>query len=151
MNEGSAQLGNSLKLVRSFSVPRERLFQAWTEPEELKKWWQLGHGWKLTVAEVDLRVGGKYTIGLSSTHNDAWHKVSGTFREVSIPERLVYTWSVEDSRARQEESIVTVEFIDRGSSSELVLKHERIMGKEPRESNYNGWLLVLDGLTKMLS
>ncbi len=133
-----------------FGVPRTRLFEAWTDPEELKKWWQLGHGWKLTVAEVDLRVGGKYRIGLTSTRDDAKHNVTGTFREVTAPERLVYTWIVEDPRMRGEESVVTVEFHDKGSSTELVLKHDMLVGKESHQSTYEGWLMVLDGLRRML-
>jgi uncharacterized protein YndB with AHSA1/START domain len=139
----------SLRLTRSFKVPRTRVFQAWTDPEELKKWWQLGHSWKLTVAEVDLRVGGKYRIGLSSTENSSRHHVTGTFQEVSAPERLVYTWNVEDSSSN-DESVVTVEFLDKGSSTDVVLRHDRLAGKESRQSTYDGWLIVLDGLARLL-
>jgi len=139
----------SLKLTRSFNVPRTRVFQAWTDPEELKKWWQLGHGWKLTIAEVDLRVGGKYRIGLHSTEDSSTHRVTGTFREVSAPERLVYTWNVEDPKSN-EESLVTVEFLDRGPSTDVVLTHDRLAGKESRQNTYDGWLIVLDGLVRLL-
>jgi uncharacterized protein YndB with AHSA1/START domain len=139
----------SLKLTRSFRAPRARVFQAWTDPEELRKWWQLGRGWKLTVAEVDLRVGGKYRIGLSSTENSSRHHVTGTFREVSAPERLVYTWHVEDSKSK-DDSVVTVEFLDKGSSTDVVLKHDRLAGKESRQNTYDGWLIVLDGLARLL-
>jgi len=139
----------SLKLTRTFKVPRTRVFQAWTDPNELKKWWQLGHCWKLTVAEVDLRVGGKYRIGLQSTEDSSTHRVTGTFREVSVPERLVYTWNVEDPRSN-EESLVTVEFLDKGSSTDVVLKHDRLAGKESRQNTYDGWLIVLDGLVRLL-
>jgi uncharacterized protein YndB with AHSA1/START domain len=139
----------SLKLTRTFRVPRTRVFQAWTDPNELKKWWQLGHGWKLTVAEVDLRVGGKYRIGLSSTKDSSRHHVTGTFQEVSPPERLVYTWNVEDPKSN-DESVVTVEFLDRGSSTDVILKHDRLAGRESHQNTYDGWLIVLDGLTRLL-
>ena|SRR5215831_5492461 len=142
---------SSLRLARSFKVPRARLFQAWTNPEELKKWWQLGHGWKLTIAEVDLKVGGKYRIGLTSTQNDAKHNVTGIFQEVLAPERLVYSWTVEDSKAGNQVSIVTVEFHDKGKSSELVLRHDRLGGKDSRQSTYDGWLIVLDGLARLMA
>lgn len=150
MNNAPPRPESSLKLTRSFKVPRTRVFQAWTDPEELKKWWQLGHGWKLTVAEVDLRVGGKYRIGLSSTHDASIHQVTGTFREVSAPERLVYTWNVENPGSKDDESLVTVEFLDKGASTEVVLKHDRLAGKESRQNTYDGWLMVLDGLDRLL-
>ena len=139
----------SLRTTRTFPVPRDRVFQAWTKPEELKKWWQLGHGWKLSIVQVDLRVGGKYRIGLDSTRENAKHHVSGTYREVLIPEKLVYTWTTENPE-RGEESLVTVEFRDKGSSTELVLTHDLLVNKQEHESTYEGWLIVLDGLRRML-
>lgn len=141
---------SSLKLTRMFKVPRTRVFQAWTDPEDLKKWWQLGHGWKLTVADVDLRIGGKYRIGLTSTENASRHEVTGTFREISAPERLVYTWTVESSGSSREESIVTVEFLEKGAATEVVLRHDRLEAKDSRQDTYKGWLLVLDGLYRLL-
>jgi uncharacterized protein YndB with AHSA1/START domain len=150
VNEAQRKTKTSLKITRSFRVPRARLFEAWTNPEELKNWWQLGHGWKLSLAEVDLRVGGRYRIGLTSSESNAKHKVTGTFREVSAPERLVYTWIVEDPRTNDEESIVTVEFHDKGSSTELVLKHDKLISTESRQNTYDGWLTVLDGLARLL-
>ena len=150
MSNNPSRSESSLKLTRFFKVPRARVFQAWTDPEELKKWWQLGHDWKLTVAEVDLRVGGKYRIGLSSTQNASKHQVTGTFREISVPERLVYTWNVEDPRSKSEESLVTVEFLDKGASTEVVLKHDRLAARESRQNTYDGWLTVLEGLSRLL-
>jgi len=116
----------------------------------LKKWWQLGYGWKLTVVEMDLRVGGQYRIGLDSAKGDAKHHVTGTFRQVTVPERLVYTWTAGDQNMRGEESIVTVEFHDKGSSSELILTHDLLVTKQEHESTYEGWLMVLDGLRRMI-
>jgi len=139
-----------LRLSRSFKVSRDRLFHAWTNPDELKKWWQLGHGWKLTVAEVDLKVGGRYRIGLTSTEGNVKHDVTGVFQEVRVPERLVYSWTVEDPRSGGEESMVTVEFHDKGGSTELVLRHEKLGGKDSRQSTYDGWLMVLDGLARLM-
>lgn len=150
MSTGSSMKESSLKLTRMFKVPRTRVFQAWTDPEDLKKWWQLGHGWKLTVADVDLRIGGKFRIGLTSTENASRHEVTGTFREISAPERLVYTWTVESAGSSREESIVTVEFLEKGAATEVVLRHDRLEAKDSRQDTYNGWLLVLDGLSRLL-
>lgn len=139
-----------LILTRSFKASRSKVFQAWTEPEELKKWWQLGQGWKLNIVEVDLKVGGKYRIGLASTRDGVTHEVSGMFREVSPPEKLVYTWTTNDSGSTGDDSLVTVEFREKGSSTEVVLRHERLVGGQSRQNTYNGWLTVLDGLARLI-
>jgi uncharacterized protein YndB with AHSA1/START domain len=146
-----SQKQGSLRLSRTFSVPRERIFRAWTSPEELKKWWLLGQGWRLNVVEVDLRVEGHFRIGLVSTENEMKHEVSGSFKEISEPDRLVYTWNVKDSQGRDEESLVTVEFHPVSiSTTELVLTHDHIETKESRQNTYDGWIMVLDGLRRLL-
>ena len=144
--------GQVLRLSRTFPVSRERVFKAWTDPEELKKWWLLGHGWRLNVVEVDLRVEGRYRIGLVSTEEkNMVHEVNGIFRRVEAPDRLVYTWRVKDPKGNDEESLVTVEFRDKGSSStELVLTHDRLENRGSRQTTYDGWLMVLDGLVRLL-
>lgn len=146
----TSQQNEPLILTRSFKASRSKVFQAWTEPEELKKWWLLGQGWRLNIVEVDLRVGGKYRIGLVSTQQGVTHEVSGIFQEVSPPERLVYTWTTKDPGSTGDNSLVTVEFREKGSSTEVVLKHERLAGGQSRQSTYEGWLTVLDGLARLI-
>ncbi len=53
----------TLNLRRTFKAPRPEVFRAWTDPEELKKWWG-PEGYATPSAEVDLRVGGKYRLGM---------------------------------------------------------------------------------------
>ncbi len=53
----------TLRLTRTFAAPREKVFRAWTDPEELKKWFG-PVGYATPMAEVDLRVGGKYQLGM---------------------------------------------------------------------------------------
>lgn len=147
----TAEDRSSLRLVRTFPASRSRVFKAWTEPEELRKWWKLGEGWKLTAAEVNLKVGGDYRISLESTQGEPAHTVIGTFQEVKVPEKLVYTWTVEDPRLREEESRVTVEFHERGTSTEVVVTHDRLLQRESRQNTRMGWEQVLDGLAKLLA
>src|SRR2546422_7814419 len=83
----------TVRLQRTFQAPREKVFQAWTRPEDLKRWSAPGD---LTtpVAEVDLRVGGRYRIDMRAP-DGTLHRVTGTYREVDPPNRLVYTWQGE--------------------------------------------------------
>ncbi len=77
-------------LTRLFDAPRALVFEAMTRPEHIARWWgQLGDGYSVPVCEVDLRVGGKWrTVGRHPKGEVAFH---GEYREITPPERLVYT------------------------------------------------------------
>ena len=47
----------SLTINRTINAPREEVFEAWTDPERLRRWWGVAEGWTTVIAEVDLRVG----------------------------------------------------------------------------------------------
>ncbi len=79
----------SLSITRTFAAPRERVFQAWTDPEELKKWWG-PDGYTTPSAEVDLKVGGSYRFAMKPPGGEVFF-LSGEYREVRAPEKLVYT------------------------------------------------------------
>jgi uncharacterized protein YndB with AHSA1/START domain len=147
----SQQSEATLKLTKLLPWPRTRVFQAWTTPGEISKWWKLGDDWALGKVEVDLRVGGKYHIGLKSTKDDLVHSVRGVYREVIPPERLVYTWIVEEPNSKQRETLVSVEFRERGGSTELVLTHQKLTEQKLRENTQTGWGLVLAGLAGLMS
>src|SRR5215510_13260682 len=103
--EGSSS--ETLTIVRRFTATKERVFRAWTEPEELKKWWRPGEGWSTPLVEVDLRAGGQFVLGAKPPVGEL-HVVRGEFHEVQPPDRLVYTWNIEGADGGQ--SVVTVEF-----------------------------------------
>ncbi|MCZ6491166.1 MAG: SRPBCC domain-containing protein [Acidobacteria bacterium] len=139
----------TLTLRRTFQAPREKVFHAWTDPETLKKWWG-PEGYETPEAEVDLRVGGRYRLGMRKLPDGEVFFLGGTFREISPPERLVYTWSWEQASMDVGETLVTVEFREAGQSTEVVLKHELFPNEETREHHNQGWNGCLDKLTKLL-
>lgn len=97
----------TLTITRTYPAPREKVFRAWTDPQELKKWWAAGPGYTTPFAEVDLRVGGRYRLAMKPPDKDVVHVVVGVYREVRPPERLIYTWGWEGSAGP--ETLVTVE------------------------------------------
>jgi uncharacterized protein YndB with AHSA1/START domain len=131
----------SVRLVEVFDAPRERVFAAWTEAEQLKRWWGPGR-YVTTMAQVDLRPGGRYELMLEP---GSMHLV-GEFREVVAPERLVYTWRWESGVPDRRESLVTVEFHDLGERTELVLLHDNFAGPGPVHIYDAGWA---SGLRKL--
>ncbi len=130
----------TLRVSRTFSASRERVFAAWTDPQQLKTWWG-PHGFTTPSAEIDLRVGGGFRLAMRSPDGKSI-LLTGTYREVSPPTRLVYTWQFEGS----EITLVTVEFNDRGNATEVVLTHEKFASEEARASHQQGWGGCLDRL-----
>lgn len=79
-----------------FYGPREKLFKAWTEPEQLKKWWG-PRGFSTPVARMDLHPGGSYFNCMRSPDGKDFCS-TGVVKEVKAPERLVYTDSFADEK-----------------------------------------------------
>ena len=77
-------------IQRTIATPIEDVFSARTKPEILSQWWGTP-GTTDPVVEVDLRVGGKYRLGLRNESGDMRY-VRGEYREGTPPRRLVYTW-----------------------------------------------------------
>ena len=127
----------TLQLTRTFQATRERVFRAWTEPTELQRWFRPDPAYTIPIAEVDLRVGGRYRLGMQQADADA-HIVVGEFREIRSPERLVFTWRWEGEDA-DPETLVTIDFHDRGGATEVVLTHERFLTVEARDKHQQGW------------
>lgn len=142
-------LETTLHLTRTFAAPREKVFRAWTDPEALKKWWG-PEGYATPIAQVDLRVGGGYRLGMRKLPDGDLFYLAGTFREVRPPERLVYTWTWE-GEAEFGETLVTVEFRARGSSTEIILTHQLFPSEKARQDHEKGWSSCLDRLAGALS
>ncbi len=137
----------TLQIRRTFAAPRAKVFRAWTDPEELKKWWG-PEGYVTPIAEVDLRVGGRYRLGMRKLPNGDVFYLTGTYQEVWRPEKLVYTWRWE-AEPELGETLVTVEFLDRDNSTEVVLTHELFPTEKARQGHEEGWSGCLDRLAKL--
>jgi uncharacterized protein YndB with AHSA1/START domain len=137
-----------VELIRVIEAPREEVFRAWTEPEQIRRWWGPG-AFTCPEAEVDLRPGGSYRLVMAPTEGDAF-VLGGTYREVDPPVRLVYTWRWETGPAADgSESLVTVEFREHGTKTELVLTHTEFPashGPAPYAMGWEGGLDKFEGL-----
>jgi uncharacterized protein YndB with AHSA1/START domain len=131
---------HSLRLERTFDAPAEAVFDAWTNPEVLRRWWAAEATWRTPVAEVDLRVGGGYRLAMEDPGAGTMHTVRGEFREVRRPERLVYSWAWEEPEGHVgHTSTVTVEFISDGERTTVLLEHSNLASAESREGHRAGW------------
>jgi uncharacterized protein YndB with AHSA1/START domain len=140
----------ALVVRRTIKAPVARVFEAWTQPEQLRRWWG-PRPVTCSDAEVDLRVGGAYRIGnLVPDGHVVW--ISGEFEVVDPPHRLVYTWHVEGKAPpTPERSRVTVRFEPHAAGTEVIVVHERIPTQETRADHEQGWNGCLEGLENFFS
>jgi len=79
-----------VRVVRLFNAPAQRVFDAHTKPELVTKWLLGPPGWSMPVCEIDLRVGGRFRYKWRNDENGFEFSVSGVFREIVVPERIVH-------------------------------------------------------------
>jgi uncharacterized protein YndB with AHSA1/START domain len=139
-----------LEIRRFYSVPRERVFRAWTDPNALRRWFGVSPAHATPVSEVDLRVGGRYRIGMQGPDDPQPQVASGEYREVSPPARLVFTWRWETPDPNEPTMLVSLDFHDRQGQTELVLVHERFLSDAQRDVHAAGWQGCLDNLALAL-
>ncbi len=139
----------SVQIKQTLSAPRAKVFEAFTSPEALKRWWMPRDGFSVPSAEVDLREGGAYRIGMKNPAGKIFH-LFGTYREVKPPEKIVYSWQWDGIEEELGETLVTVELHDVAGGTELVVTHELFPTTEDRDNHKKGWSGCLDHLEKML-
>lgn len=104
-------------VTREFDAPRRLVYRAWTTPDLVRRWWHAQRG-EMTVAEIDLRVGGRwrYAMVVPSGDEVAFH---GEYREIVPEERLVSTEVFEG--APDHEALTTLSFSDDGERTLVAL------------------------------
>ena len=127
----------ALALDRHYPVAPEKVWRAWTDPEAVKKWWGPGGPQPVAVAELDVRVGGRFRIVFGGAEGGD-HEVRGVYREVVPNRKLVFTWTWPNSTPERE-SLVTIEFKATGGGTELVFRHERLFDETVRDNHKQGW------------
>ena len=139
----------ALELTHRFTAPRERVFDAWTNPDVLRRWWAAGPTWDTPQADVDLREGGAYRLSMRTDTGEV-HTVHGKFREVRPPERLAYTWAWDEgpgaAMAGSDDTLVVVEFVDDGDGTLVKLTHSGFANDQIRDMHTQGWQAVLANL-----
>jgi uncharacterized protein YndB with AHSA1/START domain len=134
----------SLTLKRRLEASPQAVYDAWTDPKKIVKWFGPDNG-PVEHASVDVRVGGKYTV-MFRTEDGEQHQVSGIYREVVPNEKLVFTWAWRSTPER--ESLVTILIKPDGAGSLLTLQHERFFDEKARDDHRRGWSGCLDKLER---
>jgi uncharacterized protein YndB with AHSA1/START domain len=117
-NLGIDRASNTIRLARDFDAPPSEIFEAWTKPEHVTRWWDAA-GDPLAVCEIDLRPGGSFRF-VTRGHPDL--PFAGVYREIAPPDRLIFEALGSTGRVLIREAdgrtLMTVE-IECGSSEQL--------------------------------
>ena len=143
---------DALVIERTFNAPADFIWKMWTQPEHFKKWYG-PNGFTVTVAELDVRVGGTRLVCMAMQKPDGssmemW--TTGKHVEVSPIERLVYTESMSDENGNVMSASdmgmpegspttteVTVLLEDLGGRTKMVLTHAGVPADSPGASGWN--------------
>ena len=138
----------SLTLKRQLKAAPEKVYQAWTQPEQMTLWWGVTPHANKPIAELDLRVGGRFRVQFWSPDGQH-HSVSGIYREVVPNRRLVFSWSWQSTPERESQVTIDIKPVNEGSL--LTLLHEQFFDQKACDDHGRGWGMALDNLERMLA
>ncbi len=156
----------ALVIERVFEAPVEKVWQVWTDPDQIKKWWG-PRGFTVPSIKNDFRVGGRYLYcmhGPVGTEFDKDFWSTGEYREIVPRQKIVATDSFADEQGNKVpaaqygmskdfplELLFTVIFKDLGGKTKLTLRHEGFPAGRDREGAEQGWNQSLDKLAEGLA
>jgi uncharacterized protein YndB with AHSA1/START domain len=136
----------TLVITRTLNAPRELVFDVWTDPKHLVRWWG-PNDFTLPHCEQDLRVGGAYRFCMRAPDgSDHW--VRGEYHDIDRPERIVFSWKREEAGAIWCDNMVTVTFEAEGKETLLTLHHAVFETVQQCTEHSGGWNECMDRLVE---
>lgn len=161
MTSSTVQKDGVIEITRHFNAPVQKIWAAWTEPDQVMGWWGPAE-FTAPQATLDLRVGGAYHFCMRGPDGkDYW--TAGVYEEIEPRRRIVYTDSFADADGNVVPASdygmtgdwpdvlrVTLTFEDRGGATIFTLRHEGVPGAELRELCAQSWNQSLDKLAGLV-
>ena len=137
--------GHMVRIERTFAAPAGDVFDAWTSPEVMRRWFHCAPDWDTPEADVDLRVGGKVRVVMrrpDGTEAEAW----GEYTLIDRPHRLAMTWTFYDDPAN--EQLIELSFSESEGSTTVRMVNSGISTDERRDAQDWGWHGCFDQLER---
>jgi uncharacterized protein YndB with AHSA1/START domain len=139
-----------LVVTRILDAPRARVFKAWTDPEQIARWWG-PQGFTTTSLEMDIRPGGAYRACMRSPEGTLYRR-RGVYREIVAPERIAFTFAWEDAAGDLgHETLVTVTFTEHGGKTLLTLHQATFESVARCDDHRRGWTSCLERFAEYLA
>jgi len=137
----------TLRMTRTFGAPAGAVFDAWTSPEVLRRWFHAERNWETSEAEVDLRVGGSVRVVMRDPHKDVVYGGGGYYTEIDPPRRLAFTWIWDDRPTR---TLIELDFEEADGVTTVHFTHSDLWDEEALRSHEDGWGTCFDNLARTL-
>ncbi len=145
MNAIDQQDKVALTVSKNLNASVADVWNAWTNPEEIAKWW-LPEGFSESApSEVDLRVGGEFKLHMQPPEGDAFY-AHGIFKEIVPNSKIKSTWLWSTSDEKTE---LTIEFNEVGDGTEIVILHEFLADEEEKNKQTVGCVGMIDRIVKL--
>jgi uncharacterized protein YndB with AHSA1/START domain len=144
----ASEAERTLTIEHVFRAAPSEVFRAWTDPVVLMQWWG-PEGFSAPETHLDLRVGGTWRTRMAGPNGD--NIVSGVYREITPPTRLVMTWAWEENGRRGHETVVEVTFEPAGEWTRVRLVQRLFQTAEQAASHKWGWTSSFVDLDKLLA
>lgn len=135
-----------LVMTRMIDAPRARVYQAWTEPEQMAQWFA-PKPFKLIIDRMDFRPGGRFSMSMRGPDGSNF-PFTGTYREIDPPAKLTWTGEFASGPADQISTVVTFE--EQGQRTRVHVRQTfHVMTPEIEQATkgaHQGWTMTLDQL-----
>jgi uncharacterized protein YndB with AHSA1/START domain len=145
-----------VEVRRTIAAPRERVFEAFARQEQMDRWMCRDAATHvIRYLQFDFRVGGGFMLDIRTPAGDIYIHRS-TYTEIKRPEKIAFTWNLEHTDAaghtgmqHPQDTIVTIELLERGKSTEVVLTHDLGAATAKERGDYQlGWTGCLEKLAE---
>jgi uncharacterized protein YndB with AHSA1/START domain len=137
-----------VRIERTFAASAEDVFDAWTSPEVMRRWFHCAPDWDTPEAEVDLRVGGKVRVAMRRP-DGTQVEAQGEYTAIDRPHRLVMTWTFDDDPSN--EQLIELSFSEAEGSTTVLMVNSSISSDERRDAQDEGWRGCLDELQRVVA
>lgn len=129
---------DGVTITFTFDAPRDKVYQAWTDPQQLSQWWGPG-GFSSPVAGIslDVKPGGVWRAAIVSDEDGSEIPFAGTYTEVSAPERLAFTMT-DPSEDQSTADVTTLIFTEVNGKTEMAF-HQAGVSDDAKDELYDGW------------
>jgi uncharacterized protein YndB with AHSA1/START domain len=139
--------GYVVRIERTFAASAESVFDAWTSPEVMRRWFHCAPDWDTPEAEVDLRVGGKVRVVMRQPDGTEV-EAQGEYTLIDRPHRLGMTWTFDDDPSN--EQLIELSFSQSEGSTTVRMVNSGVSTDERRDAQDWGWRGCLDELERAL-
>jgi len=137
-----------VRIERTFAASAEEVFDAWTSPEVMRRWFHPAPDWDTPEAEVDLRVGGKVRVVMRRPDGTE-AGAQGEYTLIDRPHRLVMNWAFDDDPSNQQ--LIELYFSESEGSTRVLMLNSGISTGKRRAAQDWGWHGCLDQLERVLA